>query len=191
MKILVISNSLIVQELLKLVLDNREDSSEYIQKAQDAEDINYDIVFIDDFISNLKRQIDFVKSSLKAKRVILLGGEKDLELGSIVDIILKKPFLPADIEDVLGKFNNKDISTNILDPEEIAKIKVLMELDEDSSEDELSYIEMLENKESLKLKKRDAKEFLYEILKLNKKELKALLKGAKVSIKVEFKDNNE
>ena len=191
MKILVISNSLIVQELLKLVLDNREDSSEYIQKAQDAEDINYDIVFIDDFISNLKRQIDFVKSSLKAKWVILLGGEKDLELGSIVDIILKKPFLPADIEDVLGKFNNKDISTNILDPEEIAKIKVLMELDEDSSEDELSYIEMLENKESLKLKKRDAKEFLYEILKLNKKELKALLKGAKVSIKVEFKDNNE
>ena len=190
MKILIISNSLIVQELLKLVLDNREDSAEYIQRAQDADDINYDIVFIDDFIPELKAQIDFVKSRLKAKRVILLGGE-DLELGSVVDIVLKKPFLPTDIEDILEKFNTEDIDTNILDPDEIAKIKALMELDEDSSEDELTYIDMLENRENLKLKKRAAKEFLYEILSLDKKELKSLLKGAKVSIKVEFKESHE
>jgi len=191
MKILVISNSLIIQELLKLVLDNREDSAEYIQRAQDAEDINYDILFIDDFISDLKAQIDFAKSSLRAKRVILLGGEEDLELGSLVDIALKKPFLPTDIEDVLEKFNTKDLNTNVLDPDEVAKIKALMELDETSREDKLSYIDKLENRENLKLKKKSAKEFLVEILELNKKELKGLLKGAKVSIKVEFKDSNE
>ena len=190
MEILVISNSLVIQELFKLVLKNKNAKVQYAQKAQDANSINYDIVFIDDYIPNLKEQIDFIKTHLRAKNITLLGGD-DLELASLVDIVLKKPFLPSDIEEILQKFDNKELSTHILDPNEIAKIRALMDIDEDKKQEDLSYIERLENKEPLKLKKKAAKEFLLEILDLDKKELKSLLKGAKVSIKIKFKDSNE
>ncbi len=62
-----------------------------------------------------------------------------------------------------------------------------MELELDEEIKELSTIDKLEQKESLKLKGKDAKEFLYDCRGLTKKELKKLLKGAKITIKIDYK----
>ena len=65
-----------------------------------------------------------------------------------------------------------------------------MQMDDELQEREevsLDNIELLKEKKSIKIKKKDAKELLLDLNMLNKKELKKLLKDAKVSIKISYK----
>jgi len=200
MNILVISNSVIVKELIRLTTKECHYNIEYQNSAKDAQDLNYCLVFIDDSLQDFDSQLEFIKSKL-AKSTVLLSNNK-IEPNRYVDYTINKPFLPNDIKDILDKYekskkkeeSNKKIETSILNPEEIAKIKTLMEmeLNEDINEieDDKSYILMLEEKESLKLKSKKAKKLLYELGSLGKKEFKKLLKGAKVSIKIEYKKSS-
>jgi len=150
---------------------------------------------IDNAIEDLIEQLDFIKERLDSKIVLL--GSSDSAVDELVDRVVQKPFLPTDIEELLDSIEptkEPQIKTNVLDPDEIARIKALMALDEEESKeplDELDYIERLEEKESLKLKKKKAKELIYELAKLSKKEIKNLLKGAKVSIKIEYKKGDD
>ena len=195
MNILIVSSSLIVKELLKLVLEGKNFKAEYQNRAQDAKGAHYSLVFIDNAIEDLIEQLDFIKERLDGKIVLL--GSSDSAVDELVDRVVQKPFLPTDIEELLDSIEptkEPQIKTNVLDPDEIARIKALMALDEEESKeplDELDYIERLEEKESLKLKKKKAKELIYELAKLSKKEIKNLLKGAKVSIKIEYKKGDD
>jgi len=195
MNILIISNSLIVKELLKLVLDGKDFNVEYKNRVQEANETHYALIFIDNTAKNLIEQIDFLEERVSGKIVLL--GSSDSAVDEIVDRVIQKPFLPADIEELLDTIEisqEPKPKTKILDPDEIARIKALMALDDEESEeplDELDYIERLEEKESLKLKKKEAKELIYELAKLSKKEIKNLLKGAKVSIKIEYKKGDD
>jgi len=198
MNILVISNSVIVKELIKLVAEDYDYSIEYQNSAKDAQDFNYCLVFIDDSSQDINSQLEFIKSKLRGDTVLLSSSK--IEPNEYIDYTINKPFLPNDIKDILDRCKEFDktkeqsekIETSILDPQEIAAIKALMEMEldeEDSktSEDERSYILMLEDKESLELKNKKAKKLLYELGSLGKKEFKKLLKGAKVSIKIEYR----
>jgi len=194
MNILVVSNSTIVKELIKLVIQENSLKAEYKNSAKDADDINYNTVFLDDTVDSIEEQIKFIKAKLSGE-LVLISSKKDITIENI-DKVLSKPFLPNDIKEILNNCPSQvkeKVKTNILDPEEIAKIKALMELEEkpDSSEDEKSYILMLEEKESLKLKNKKAKKLLFELGSLGKKELKKLLKDAKISIKIEYKAEDE
>jgi len=87
--------------------------------------------------------------------------------------------------------NAKETTPKVLDPQEIEKIKALMTLDESEDDvlDEISYIDKIKNKESFKLKTKEAKKFFKELKNIKKKELKRLLKGAKIRVKIEFKQD--
>jgi len=192
MNALVVSNSLVVLELLKIVLDKLNIKAEFVKNAVDVQDFNYDLIFIDDSLNNAKREIDFVKSKLQYKNLILLGNNNKT-LVTLSDISIKKPFLPADLEDLINKINgNKKsepkIKTNVLDPNAIAEIKALM--DEEINEDDIkkSCLDLLREKNNLKLKNKKAKKFLKKLCKLQKDELKELLKDAKIKISIEFAD---
>ena len=191
MNALVISDSLVVLELLKLVLNKKDINAEFVNSAKNADDINYDIIFIDDSNANVLEEINFIKSNFNYKNIVLLGNN-DSSLVSLVDISIKKPFLPADIEKIIDNLEEVEtIKTNILDPNEIAKLKALMDdniIEKNGNKDkkELNLVDELKSKNSLKLKNKKAKKFIKELCKLKKSELKKLLKDAKIKIKVEF-----
>ncbi len=193
MNILVISYSTIVMELLNLVFKDGNIQSEHAKLSDEAKNDSYDVIFIDDSTPNLVDEIENIKDNFSYSKLILIGNSVD---STLVDIVVKKPFLPKDIKDILKKINSttnkENISikeTNVLNYDEIAKIKELMALTE-IDEDKLSVIEKLEQNISQKLKGKEAKEFLYECRGLTKKELKKLLKGAKVSIKISYKSRD-
>ncbi len=190
MNILIVSNSLVVEELLKLVLKDKDYNLEYQKDVEDADRNSYDIIFIDDSSQDLNSQIEYAKDGLNSKVALIASADTDTK----ADYLVIKPFLPEDIEQVIGyakKNELKNSSTNVLDPEEIAKIKELMQLDEFEDEDELENIERLRDKKSIKVKKKEAKKLLLELCELDKKELKRFLKGAKVSIKIAYKKDND
>jgi len=190
MNILVISYSTIVMELLNLVFKDDNITSEHSKSTDNTQDDSYDIIFIDDSTPNLKDEINNIKDNFSYSKLILIGNSANEKA---VDIVIKKPFLPKDIKEILDSIKKelknipKAKKTNVLNYEEIAKIKELMELELDEEIKELSTIDKLEQKESLKLKGKDAKEFLYDCRGLTKKELKKLLKGAKITIKIDYK----
>ena len=189
MNILIVSNSLVVEELLKLVLKDKDYNLEYQTDVEDADRNSYDIIFIDDSAQDLASQIEFAQDGLKSQVALITSADNDIKANHLII----KPFLPQDIETVLDNLEERVLAaapSNILDPEEIAKIKELMQMDDELQESEeisLDNIELLKDKQSIKLKKKEAKELLLELNKLNKKELKKLLKGAKVSIKISYK----
>ncbi len=195
MNILIVSNSLVVEELLKLVLKSKDYNLEFQKDVEDADISSYDIVFIDDSAQDLTSQIEFAQDGLHSKVALIASTNSDVE----ANYIITKPFLPQDIETILDNIESSKLSTkvtNILDPEEIAKIKELMQMDdeeleaEDSQED-IKNIDLLKDKKSIKLKKKDAKELLLELNNIDEKELKKLLKGAKVSIKIAYKKGKD
>ena len=195
MNILIVSNSLVVEELLKLVLKSKDYNLEFQKDVEDADISSYDIVFIDDSAQDLTSQIEFAQDGLHSKVALIASTNSDVE----ANYIITKPFLPQDIETILDNIESSKLSTkvtNILDPDEIAKIKELMQMDdeeleaEDSQED-IKNIDLLKDKKSIKLKKKDAKELLLELNNIDEKELKKLLKGAKVSIKIAYKKGKD
>jgi hypothetical protein len=186
MNILVISYSSIVIELLKLVFKDSNIKSEHTKSAKSAQSDSYDIIFIDDSSPDLKEQIIDIQDNFSFTKLILIGS---CDCEELVDSSVKKPFLPKDIKDIIDSTQEElKQKSNVLNLEEIAKIKELMAQEDISQEgDTQSPIDALVEQENLKLKGKDAKEFLYECRGLTKKELKKLLKGAKVSVKIEYK----
>jgi len=186
-EISIISNSLIVNELLKLIFKKREENPSFT-KESDIETLSNAIVIIDDSITDLENTIEHLKR--QNNRVILLG-----ESSAPVEYQVEKPFLPQDIESILDKLQKhpeSEIKTNILDPDEIAHIKALMALEDDEEEEStLTALEKLEERLSFKAKGREAKEFLLALTELDPKSLKKMLKKSKVSLKISFKESSD
>ena len=190
-KISIISNSLIVNELLKIIFKKRRESPSFIEES-DIETLFNSIVIIDDSITDLETAIENLK--LQNNRVILLG-----ESSSPVEYRVEKPFLPQDIEALLEKIQEvpkstikkSEIKTNILDPDEIAHIKALMDLEDDAEESTLTALEKVEERVSFKIKGKEAKEFLLSLTELDPKALKKALKKSRVSIKITFQESSD
>lgn len=190
-KVSVVSNSLIIIELLKLVFKKRAETLEYF-KSDETPDLSAKVFFVDDSLPNFEQVAK--KLHENGKTLVVLGEDSELPFAPLYTIA--KPFLPNDIELVMERIEQEqkgeeEIKTQILDADEIAHIKALMDLEESEDEEPVSAMELLERKESLHLKKYEAKEFLYELCKLTPKELKKLLKKAKVSLKIRFKKSDD
>ena len=232
MKILVISDSVVVNKLLSLSFDKNGIDSEIVSDVDDASSRDYSIVFIDDILRDLSQTLTKVKKELFFSKLVLISNKKELE--ALCDFLLSKPFQSSDVQKLLdsidlnddlvfddedeiddfedeeeifdddslddeedsdleeiNKIINKqdDNKTNILDPDEIERIKALMVLEADEDDilsDDVSFVDKLKSKEGFKLKTKDSKRFLKELIRLNKSELKRLLKGAKIRIRVEY-----
>ena len=182
----IISNSLIVNELLKLIFKKREESISFIGNNE-LDQLSNTIVIVDDSVDDIENTINSLK--LQNNRVILLG-----ESNNNIEYRVDKPFLPEDIENIIEQLKekpeNSEIKTNILDPDEIAHIKALMDLEDDEEDTTLTSIECLEQKKSLKIKGKKAKELLLNLAELSPKEIKRLLKKSKISLKILYKDDN-
>ena len=220
MKILVISNSIVINKLLSLTFDKNDIDSEIVSDIDDATSKDYSLIFIDDILSNLGNIIATIKKDFDFFKLIIISNKEDLK--AVGDLLLNKPFQGQDVQELLDSINlndelifddeedeledidedeelnielnslikrrNED-KTNILDPNEIERIKALMALEADEEEilgDTTSFVDKMRAKESLKLKSKHSKQLLKELAILNKKELKKLLKGAKIRIKVEY-----
>jgi len=190
--IYIFSNSLIVNELLKLIFKNRNETTHFCT-LEDCEKLRKSMVIVDDSIKELSSTIEMLKSN--SNSIILLGEERE-----DVDYTVAKPFLPEDIEEAiknspLPKKSTAKIETKVLDPDEIAYIKSLMSLSEEEELKEepleVSPLAMLKSRESFKVKGKEAKELLLDLNTLSAKELKGLLKKSKVTIKVNFKKDED
>lgn len=192
-EIAIVSKSLIVNELLKLIFKQRDEKINFID-IEAIDELSESIVIVDDSIDDLENTLIFLQENSNA---IILLGDGSYETEAIVS----KPFLQQDIEDAIENIQpqqqtTQELKTNVLDPDEIAHIKALMALDddtdyEDDEEEELTPFEMLQESDSFKIKGKDAKELLYELTRFKTKELKSLLRGAKVTLKVTFKKSED
>jgi len=186
MDILVLSNSLIVNELFKLAISS-DINAEFITTSNSAKNDFYDAIFVDETISNLDNEVEFLQHNINYNNLIAIASQEQ----QFTQNILKKPFLPQDIQNLLQSFKTSQPSqpSNILDLEEIERIKSIMQLDlEEENIKKQNPLVALEEKKSFKAKNKKAKEVLKKLCKMKKTELKELLKNAKLTIKVEFKD---
>lgn len=192
-EIAIVSKSLIVNELLKLIFKQRDEKINFID-IEAIDELSESIVIVDDSIDDLENTLIFLQEN---SNTIILLGDGSYETEAIVS----KPFLQQDIEDAIESIQpqqqtTQELKTNVLDPDEIAHIKALMALDddtdyEDDEEEELTPFEMIQESDSFKIKGKDAKELLYELTRFKTKELKSLLRGAKVTLKVTFKKSED
>ena len=188
MRILILSNSLVVTELFKLALDSSI-KSEYKQNIDNADKESYDIIFIDDSLVDFNKQIERIESDIEYNELIAIANEDN----ELVSKTLKKPFLPKDItkiiEDVKKEQEHKSEPANVLDLDEIERIKSIIELNEyEEKINRKKFTDSLKSKESIKAKNKEAKKLIKELCKMSKKEQKELFKSAKVTIKIDFKD---
>lgn len=134
MNILLINTNPVVSRLISLCLDD----TTTLEEISDPEMIQldrYDIVFVDD--ASLKEGVkDILKNLLIRKKVFLSGIEANDDVLNHFDIHVKKPFLPSQISTIINNVLTVNSSmenevelqeTNVLNRNEIEKIKALLE----------------------------------------------------------------
>jgi hypothetical protein len=187
MSILILSNSLVVIELFKIALLSKYSNVEFAQSISSAQQDSYDIIFVDENISNLNSQIEDIESNIDYGELIAITNSPS----EYATVTLKKPFLAEDINRLLEELEQKKQESepaNVLDLDEIERIKSIMALnDYEENLIKKDPIEALSARESFKAKNKNAKKVLKELCKMDKKKLKELFKSAKVTIKIDFK----
>ncbi len=197
MRILLLSRNRVVQELVRLGLRPIKGVElEILDRPEPPASDRYDLILEEDRFVEEIREIGI--DHLLAGRRILLGDPSGLPDRSGFDAVISKPFLPADIQKVLqsepdDKTGHEresirdfleeerlrfDEETEILDEEEIRRIRRLLEgeIEEPSSE-------MTFNPSEQTL---DVETFLELIERFRSKKLKKLLRGATIRISIEF-----
>jgi len=196
MRVLLLSPSRVVHELVKLGTVSLEEVELDITRAPDeVGGDRYDVLLIDDRYL-LEEAGDPLEHLLAGKKV-LLGAEKISGFSSF-DTVIKKPFLPEDIRKLLEEIPEQEIeipsssssverrpSTEVLDAEEIEKIRSLLD-DEGSGSREI-YPSGAGSKEQVY-----TLEDLLDLLDRQKaKKLKKLLRGAKIHLTIEWPEEEE
>ena len=142
MHILLINNNPVVSRLLALCTRDENMVLEEVTDILALERDNYDVIFLDDDSCNeqLTGQIEkFLEMSSPNKKVFF--SNENLEMSNF-DLTIGKPFLPSQIMEFLTTVEEKEVTyeveNKILDSNEIEKIKVLLDMDEEVEEEELS-----------------------------------------------------
>lgn len=251
MHILLINTNPVVSRLISLCAREDHMNLEEIDNMVNVARDKYDIIFIDD-ASYVDETEELLSNLLIRKKVFLSSSDKVNEEVRLFDSIIKKPFLPSQITDELESLEeddtlkvatdtpfifplssdeesvdetlkeNEQTGSEVLNVNEIEKIKALLNMGEGEEEineeeyesrkievikqqliadgleivDEDEYVETLSKKKqkNKKVKKEDKENFTFEEVLLaavegmKVKKIKKLLKGAEVTIKINFKD---
>jgi len=280
MHILLININPVVSRLISLCVRKDHITLEEVQNVGAVARDRYDVVFVDE-ASYVEEIQELVENLIMRKKVFLSSSDDVSDEARLFDSIIKKPFLPSQITEVLESLEEDDTleavteipsifplssdeesiedeedvdeiveedeqeGNEVLDSNEIEKIKALLEMDEEVEEvsdeeyesrkvevikqqliadgleivDEDEYVEALSKKSSeqsdnpagTRTKKKKAKKskkeqkikkdkkkneeiFTFEeallaaIEGMKVKKIKKLLKGAEVTIKINFKD---
>ena len=142
MHILLINNNPVVSRLLALCTRDENMVLEEVTDILALERDNYDVIFVDDdsYIGQFSGQVEkFLEMSSPNKKVFFSNENLDTR---DFDLTIGKPFLPSQIMEFLTTVEEKEVTyeveNKILDSNEIEKIKVLLDMDEEVEEEELS-----------------------------------------------------
>ncbi len=198
MRILLLSRNRVVQELVRLGLRQIEGARlEVLDRPEALTSDHYDLIFEEDrFLEGLG---EIGIDHLLAGRRILLGDPSLLSDPQRFDAVIPKPFLPADIQKALlqdpseegavGQESIRDFleeeglspdgeGTEILDEEEIRRIRRLLEGEIEESASEMG-------RESAE-QTIDVETFLEMLERFRSKKLKKILRGARIRLTIEF-----
>lgn len=109
MNILLINTNPVVSRLVSLCMRDRSITFEEVDLVSEVSGTYYDIVFIDD-ASYHDEVAAFLDTINIAKVVFLSSRDSGEEIGGIFDAVIKKPFLPSQIQAVLDSFKNEETS---------------------------------------------------------------------------------
>jgi len=203
MRVLLLSHNHTVQEMVALALRELADVELVTAQAADhLEPTTYDMVLLDDALP-LYEESGALVQALGVEPIVLLAhrGTPDAER---FDRVIYKPFLPVEIRELVAKERERiarDTSrssqkkkpkkakkkkrTEVLDPDEIATIKALLEEEglEVIGEEELTDTVLQEREDP---DGQDAVEWIRLLKKVKTKKLRRLLRGATVRIEITF-----
>lgn len=196
MKILLINKSPVVSELLAYAL---KDTSHSYKEINNFEDLNeeFDLTILDDPLLNNDEC-----SKYEDKPCIILSNKHlvdDFASLSNKALIIQKPFLPSDILEAISSFEN-ELTTAILDKEEVEKIQQLLSGDENNQEMENDINDCCESK-TIKKEYKDNISYIFDkntkakeedlieaILSMKPKKLKKFLKNSNIRLNIEIKE---
>lgn len=132
MKILLINNNPVVSRLVSLCVRDDVITFEEVDTVNEADDAVYDIIFIDDASYNGKVEA-FLNWVAKTGKVVFLSSrESGDEIGRTFDTVIKKPFLPSQIQSVIDAVREGE---RVKEEENAAISESTMEIEEISQED--------------------------------------------------------
>jgi len=140
MHVLLINTNPVVSRLLALCTRNDEIILEEIKDIAVAKQTEYDIIFVDEesYNDDILQFFNYIDTNKK-----VLFSNENITINDF-DITIKKPFLPSQIMSLLQNIQNIndkeiEIKPQVLDGEEVEKIKALLNMDEeDNIAEELS-----------------------------------------------------
>jgi len=201
MRVLLLSRSRVVQELVKLGIKSLETVElEIVEEPSELQGDRYDLLLLDD---GYLREFSAPEADhlIVGRRVLLGREERDAEAW---DRVLPKPFLPGDIREILVEESpepeeeeadleaflreelEREKETAVLDGEEIRRIRSLL----DESPEEQPSGELSDLPEPEVSPERDRAYSVDEILDLLErvkvKKLRKVLQGATIRISIEF-----
>lgn len=202
MRILLINKNPVVSELLEFA--TKDTIHTYKQSDNfECENSEFDLRIVDDaFFDNDKYMLHENKSCIILSDKHLINNFTNLDSRTIV---LKKPFLPQDILEIIESFSNEP-KTSVLDKKEIGKIQQLLHndvndahIDQKTKTDsnaiadnyEMDKKEYIDNVSYVfdKNSKTNERDLTKAILSMKPKKLKKFLKNANITLKIELKDN--
>jgi len=174
MNILYLGDSRVIQD----ILDDISKDMDFILYTDDNKKDEVDIVLADlDYID-----IDEVVDIYPKNSIIAIVSSMDEKIDDIHTI--QKPFLPKDIIDAISKLNSNIKKTEVLNLEEIERVKKLLEETNISPEESLESIDIY-NSESMSYNI-TADELINLLERVKIKKLRRLLKGAVIDISIRF-----
>jgi len=174
MNILYLGDSRVIQD----ILDDISKDMDFILYTDDNKKDEVDIVLADlDYID-----IDEVVDIYPKNSIIAIVSSMDEKIDDIYTI--QKPFLPKDIIDAISKLNSNIKKTEVLNLEEIERVKKLLEETNISPEESLESIDIY-GSESMSYNI-TADELINLLERVKIKKLRKLLKGAVIDISIRF-----
>jgi hypothetical protein len=203
MRILLLSRNRVVQELVRLGLRQIEGARlEVLDRPEAPASDRYDLILEEDRFLEGAGEIGI--DHLLAGRRILLGDPSLLPERSSFDAVIPKPFLPADIRKAIleepaeekrpEQGSIRDFleeegldpageSTEILDEEEIRRIRRLLE---GEIEEPVAQMRREPAEQTI-----DAETFLELVERFRSKKLRKLLRGATIRLSIEFPEEEQ
>ena len=170
MKILLLCDNYVVKEFISLASKSAGAKLTTISAATPKLSDSYDFLFVDDILGSIDIALDILGSIDIDKSVVLYSKESARH--SEFDMAIHKPFLPSDIESLIGSTKPQ---TQILNLADIDEIKSLL--------DDGDTLPSKETTEDTIVTDEDGLELIYKILQMKPKKIRQILSGAEITIK--------
>ena len=133
MQILLLNTNPVVSRLITLCLKDRHAELYEFSSFEEIEDKMYDLAFIDD--ASYKSISPDTLQKLRIAKLVLLTSHPE-EKSELIDVVIKKPFLPSKIIEVIDSLDLTEIhESSISEPPHIFPLSPAEETQEDIEEE--------------------------------------------------------